>query len=180
MITKERLEELIEQEATIYYKEYGKIKDVTLDNSYYIDKFSEVSNIDVLCRGCCDFDDDKFRIIVTFLSELYETEEDAEFVLKYHTFRVEKFEPPTWEEFEKRKFYEFQGKNGRTYYIQHLTYCDLLVVYDNDDCYTNQLTGAVIDHTYENTNIFKETPTKENYIKAVEIARKLFLGESVV
>lgn len=166
MITKERLKELIEQGATIYYKEYGKIKDVTLDNSYYIDKFSEVSNMDVLCRGCCDFDDDEFRIIVTFLSELYETEEDAEFVLKYHTFRVEKFEPPLYEDIKDGQPYMFNfTSNGKHYnFFTSVLLIELLEVNDEDSAYSEQI---ICKHS-----------TKENYIKAVEKARKLFLGES--
>ena len=75
MITKERLEELIEQEATVWFVSGTDAVPFCLFHHYKYVDYEETN--------------------------LYENKEDAEFVAKYYTQRVEKFEPPTWEEIEK-------------------------------------------------------------------------------
>jgi hypothetical protein len=140
MITKERLEELIEQEATVWFVSGNEVAPFWLFNHYKYVDYEEAN--------------------------LYENKEDAEFVAKYHTSRVAKFEPPTWEEIEKdfiniNKFgtYPIIDTNG--------LYMDIFV-----DNYANKF---IVLTTQPRIPL-----TKENYYKAVERARKLFLGEEDV
>ncbi len=68
MISKERLEELIQQEATIYIICWGKIKEVSLNDLEYMDIEDD--------RICYEITDDKPR--TTDLQHLFETKEEAE------------------------------------------------------------------------------------------------------
>ena len=75
-----------------------------------------------------------------------------------HTSRTEKFEPPTWEEFERQhKPYHFISKCGLR---------ETIYIFDKN--INNKLLSA--------GSKFFGKPSKENYEKAVEYARKLFLG----
>lgn len=93
---------------------------------------------------------------------------EIEFRAKYHTSRLEKFEPPTWEEVQKNGlcYWYFVGKDKSRYVISvDLPYNkDLGVIF-----VANMNSRVVITDEY--------ICTKENYIKAVEKAKKLFLGE---
>ena len=80
-----------------------------------------------------------------------------------HTSRVERFEPPVWEEINDDTNWEFFffTRDGYDYYF-------------------------VVDGLMESISLRSEYGkkyyfdfTKEDYIKACTIARKLFLGESV-
>lgn len=144
MISKKRFEELIEQDATIYYIFLGKIYDM-LAKEY-------------------DYEWHGFEII-------YETKEDAEFTLKYQNItRTETLSLPTFEELQsKREYFKSFTTNG-------ITHCLVIEMpYKKDN-------GCIlIAFNYnDNTHIkFNEPLTKENYLQACEICRKLFLGESV-
>lgn len=80
-----------------------------------------------------------------------------------HTSRVERFEPPVWEEINDDTDWKccFFTKDGLDYYF---------IV--NGLCETIEL-----DSEYGENYFFDFT--KNDYIKACTIARKLFLGESV-
>lgn len=86
-ITKERLQELINEGATIYgVPKYDK-KIYKLNAKNY------------------SIDDNE-------LNYLFETKEQAEWYLKYHATRTEELDLPTWEEFKsgkKVKFIDFYG-----------------------------------------------------------------------
>lgn len=88
----------------------------------------------------------------------FETKEDAEFVARNWKTRVERFEPPLWEDFLKTESYSFISKNG---WKEHIYIC-------KEDIHNKRISSG---------NRFMGSVTKENYIKAVEYARKLFEGE---
>ena len=151
MIEKERLEELIEQGATIYEVKYGKVNPVSLKN-----KIRFVS--------------DRYPVVVfeprpnekykhhKYFDKLFEDREDAEWVAKHYTTRLELFEPPTWEEFVEMEEWCFWKKNHRQTVIRILG--------------TKYI---AVETSYE--RFFTGDLTKENYIKAVEKSYKLFKGE---
>jgi hypothetical protein len=152
MIERERLQELINQGVTIYEVKYGKVNPVLLKNK--IRFVSEKSPVIVFEP----IPNEKYKHHKYF-DKLYETQAEAEWVAKMHTQRTEFFEPPTWEEFEKQgEPYYFIGKGG----IKERIY-----IYNNNGRRKLLSSGCK----------FWGTPTKDNYIKACEYARNLFLGK---
>lgn len=96
------------------------------------------------------------------LTELYKTKEETEWILKTHTKREERFEPPHWNEIDKSTFWEYSFVSAQPYYYGKIT-----VGVDIDVEY-----GAYCSkYKYESFG----SATKENYEKAVDFARKLFL-----
>lgn len=148
MISKERLKELIEQKATIWSSEYGKIKLIPESDILLYENGNDGYILYTL-------EPNKKYHNEIFDEDLFETKEDAEFVLKTRAERTEYFEPPTWEDFLKTKEYKFISYDGFRKKI-----------------YIEPTTGKLSSCTK-----FIGKPTKENYIKACEMARKLFLEE---
>lgn len=101
---------------------------------------------------------------------------EIEFRAKYHTSRIEKFEPPTYEEFLKLNnqstCWDFMNKDNQRNFI--LVGNDIYM--HNDMLKPKEEWTVVVQDEYDDY-IFEEPLTKENYYKAVEKARKLFLGE---
>ena len=152
-ITKERLKELIEQEATVcIIDSWGVIWEEKLSQSHFVGIADEEES---LMRQYTLNDAD----LIDYIRNIYENKEDAEFVAKYHTSIVEKFEPPTYEEFVEMEEWCFFQKNHTQTIIRVLGTKYLGVETNFERYFTGDL-------------------SKENYIKAVEKAKKLFLGES--
>lgn len=148
-ISRERLEELIEQGATIY---------VVNNKVVFEEKLNKHYTHDVLKDCVCWWGIPRKR---WFFKDIFETKAEAEWVVKMHTARTEYFEPPTWEEFEKEhKPYRFISKSGLR---------ETIYIFDKN--IHNKLLSS-------GSRLFGK-PTKENYIKAVEYARKLFEGEKL-
>lgn len=152
MIEKEELEKLIREEATIYipFGKRGKIKQLKLNNLYAIDDNG------VYVRSCCDC-----KTMCYKWGQLYKTKAEAEWVAKMYATRVERFEPPTW---GNRKVYEFYNKTKDFYRILPMINFIYIQKFDYDIC--------------DLKDVKEYTLTQENYTKAVEYARRLFLGES--
>ena len=155
MISKERLQELIDQKATIWADDYGEIQ--------LCDK-SEVCRV-ISCEGesHCLYGfiyDQEFMDIDVLPETLEEDVEKGEWCYEMHASRLERFEPPVWEEFLEIEEYIFWTKKHKQTHIMTLGAKYLVVETDFERFYTGDL-------------------TKENYIKACTIARKLFLGESI-
>ena len=168
MITKERLEELIQQETIIYcsfyskYAPYVRIGKWKLNNKMYVDD-------GVLYLEDCDDGE------ILYLTDIFENEEDANWHKEFGCIeRAERLELPTWEEIDKeynkskykrKKFgtYEivkFVGKKTENDYV-------LEIFVDN---YTKKFIGL---------SCFVRQPlTKENYTLACRKAKELFLGEN--
>lgn len=149
-ISKERLEELIEKNATVYELFMNKeVLKVELNNSYYImlDKVYENK------LG-------KLPLRPRWLSDLFETKEDAEWTMRFKRIpRTDYLDLPTWEEFIEKEEVGFYQKYGRYTSIKILGTKYIAVETSFERYYTGEL-------------------TKENYTLACEKARELFLGEN--
>lgn len=156
MITKKRLKELIENNSTIYTTYGGYVSEINLHKKYDYVTDNHLFEADMVA-GEVGYRKYTFNI-------LFENKEDAEFVAKYHTKRVDKFNPPTWDTFsEEETDIVFNIKDGRMM-LSHWVFGDNHIV--------------LIKTSKDEDFVFSEPLTKENYEKAVEIARKIFLGES--
>lgn len=166
MISEERLQELIRQEATIWVKnQYCKAYDVELSHYNYVaitDNKESLMFLDYSIQ-----EDDPERVLVDYLDNLYETKEDAEWA-SMATCRMEMFNPPVWEYFLEKNGYVFLSKRHQEVIIR----IDAIM-------FANGTTReyVVVENNFE--RFYTGDLTKDNYIKACTIARKLFLGESV-
>lgn len=154
MIEKSRLEELIKQGATIYCAD----RDVQFPILIFLNEEDFVKKEDLSHEESCVRDNIP-------LEDLYETEKQAEWALKYqHIIRAEELNLPTWEEFKNSdKPIRFCGNDWQVYELGIVLnlneiYLDL---FDDYDTYTQERYKA----------------TEENYIKACNVALKLFKGE---
>lgn len=147
MITKERLEELIEQSATIYSV--------------------DTSNKTILSFKICKNEND---IKLTekqyaFFKKCFETKAEAEWHAEFGRIeRTESLELPTWEEFNKsEKLVRFIGKNGEK--------CKL------EGYFNLNLQSGFIDVVENGSSQLSLSEyTKENYIFACRKCKELFLG----
>ena len=167
MISKERLQELINEGATVYsgtrkfllrneeegdkssfwYKRTVEILDGKLHYTY---KDSECStDLDYLIA----------------LEDLYETQKEAEWHLKYHATRTEELNLPTWKEFK-----DYNENIGVSFVGEDWVVYEL----SNDiDIYHKPRILLTADGEY-----FEEwQSTEENYEKACDLCLKLFKGE---
>lgn len=100
------------------------------------------------------------------LKDIFENKEDAEFAIKYQNItRTETLSLPTWEEI-------YETANKEFYNLRDNMYFEIIGRrYPSYDERTIRLVKCY-------TKILFEKPlTKENYLKACELCRKLFLGE---
>lgn len=157
MIEKERLEELIKQKAIIWG---------VYDYSYSIDKPNkkvEYINLDEFNHYYKDVDE--FIMYQGDYSELFETEEEAEWHKEFGCIeKVERLWFPTWESvYNDLKDY----KNGDFYILDN----DHFSFVYNKGHITSQL------FLYTHNEKFNWNANKENYYKACKLAKKIFLGE---
>lgn len=104
MITKERLEELIDQKTPIYWKS-AKIKPSSWS------KYTIIGN--TIVKG-------NLKDIYS-LYDLFETKEDAEWHEEFGCIeRTERLVLPTWEEFINQKFVWFFDKNHKSCCLHYL------------------------------------------------------------
>lgn len=165
MITKERLEELIEQEATIWavYDEdrMERIKLVVRMMGVSVEEYNKIHNCEpMLYSQFCGI----FRDICP-ISWLFETIEEAEWHKEFGCIeRTERLELPTWEEFiSNTNGVEFNRINGDKIRFHKLSGDKAFTMYD------------------KNGKIHFEREwflTKENYTLACRKAKELFLGET--
>lgn len=149
MIERERLKELIEEGKPIYVNvghsaiEFKLNKKYTYIEGDYVWKYRKGKRY----SGC-------------LLKNLFETKEEAKFVSKYHTTRVERFEPPTYEEFIDEDFYFY-------WFIAKSTQRARICKKDN----------SIFVELGVDENLYEFQRNKEGYINAVGMAYKLFKGE---
>lgn len=163
MISKERLQELIDQKATIWADSYGEIQ--------LCDK-SEVCRA-ISCEGesyCLSgfIYNGKFLPFAVIPEEMEENVERGVWQCEMHASRLERFEPPVWEDFLEKNDYIFLSKNHKE-----------MIIRSGAIGFTNGTTMEYVAVENEFERFYTGDLTKENYIKACTIARKLFLGESV-
>ena len=153
MITKTRLKELIIQNATIYGNGFGEIELIP-DNDISIYENGNNGYILYVLEPNKKYKNEIFD------EDLFETKEEAEFALKYKKIeRTDTLDLPTWEEFDEQKFVWFVDKNQKQ--------CCLYYINCTNKIFIN-VNGYVVNIGELN---------KENYLKACEVAKKLFLGE---
>lgn len=159
MITTERLKELIKQKGVVYKISYGEVWEMPLIND-------EKNHCDISCDKFLHFHellefndslDNRWTDYYVGLNELFESKEQAEWVCKMTAERTERFEPPMWEDIDN--FYDFR------FIVNNK--CLRLYVRKDVDC--------ILIFTEDDDRIFNEPATKENYIKACEIVRDLFI-----
>lgn len=153
MISKERLEELIEQGATIYEVKYNNINPVSLTN-----KIRDV----YYKNGVIAFEprqDEKY-LHHKYLKNLFETEDEAEWYREFgRVERTERLVLPTWEEFEEKKFVWF--------FDSYHKYCCLHYLNCNNKIFINNGDEVIEIGDF----------TKENYTLACRKVKELFLGK---
>ena len=153
MITKERLEELIEQKATIYEAKYHNINNVKLDKDLIVvvnDKYIHFR----------PYYGEKYQFH-KYLKNLFETEEEARWELEMTATRTETLKLPTWEEFNNQdKLITFRTYPHNYHLLKYGKYIVIRAFYGQ---------GGM--------DIFVKPLTEENYIEACKLCKKLFLGE---
>ena len=157
MITKNRLEELIQKEITFYVVCWGKIKTILPNDLVYMD--IEEDTI------CYEVVDDTPR--TTDLGHLFETRKDADWYIEFGRIqRVERLKLPTWEEFIKKPnlpendiVFKTEGHGYKCYHGFGILY---IIKYDEKD---------------RVETIFEKPLTEENYTLACRKCKSLFLGE---
>lgn len=160
-MTKERLEELIKQGATISHAGYFEIK---LDLEQYsvakafgktILLYQPKDRSDPHLSSCCDW--------CWCLEDLREDVDHAKWEHDMYAKRIERFEPPMWDEIENHFIFRWFN-DGIEYIFMVDKKIDIVAI------------ETVFDPCI---NEFDEHATKENYEKACEIVRELFLKGDV-
>ena len=178
MITKERLEELIEQGACIFYILNNSVAILRLNNSYGIS--TEEYNKEHNCKpqfyhsgyvyqNICDAD------------KIFETEEDARWELELTETRTEILKMPNWEELQKAIKQVKDTSNSMYFYYSMFFYKkDYKPNSENTiSFYIRDNNDIVIDDDDMCLRLFEKTLTKENYIEACKFYLRLFNGEEV-
>lgn len=153
-ISKERLEELIKQGTTVYSLD----KQVKYPIPIFLkDGENVVVNDNELVNSVR---------VIDKIENLYETQKEAEWHLKYHATRTEELNLPIWKEFityNENIGVSFVGEDWVVYELS------------NDiDIYHKPRILLTADGEY-----FEEwKSTEENYEKACNVALKLFIGEN--
>lgn len=168
MISKKRLEELIEQGATIYGIDYGRclMADMVEIKTKDIHYSASNDNFQYIYR------ENKDCYLYEFNEEtLFETKEEAEWYREFGCIeRTERLELPTWEKFDQsEKLIRFIGKFGQKCKLEG---------YFNLDLENLDLESGFIDVVENGTSkLLLSEYTKENYTLACRKAKELFLGE---
>lgn len=156
MISREKLEELV--------KNNGKIYHILEFNGEYVVEKSRIVDFNVI-----DF---LYSILNSSEDIWFETKEDAEFTLKYKNItQVKSISLPTWEEITTDEKYKHFGKSCFEFNDYRL------IVSLRDENHDFEYIGIDVNGNCELYNW--DEATKENYIKACEICKKLFLGEKL-
>lgn len=160
MISKERLEELIEQGATIWAVNFYN-KD--------IEKLELNSNLDAVNAGeFMKYDIKQYYYFHYSFESLFETEEDARWELEMTATRTETL--------KLANYTDFENENGdKVFYHKGTTY-ELSLWWASDNT-------KIIRITWNGRDgfgcIFEKPLTKENYIEACKLCIKLFRGKEV-
>lgn len=161
MITREELEKMIENGETFYWE----LK-CELVNGYSYSAIPSTSFREFeLCDNHLEATDKLGKHWWLEFEDIYDNEEDASWRAKNWGKRIERFEPPHWSEIDETKFWKYvfavPKSCCRGQIIMNRVY--VFVDWGYKGCCDGQ-------------KLFGE-PTQENYEKAVDFARKLFLGE---
>ena len=154
MITKERLEELIEQGATVYEIVYNYNGDIFCEY--------DLKNLPTYHKNNLEH--------FLYLHTVFETLEEAEWHKEFGCIeRTERLELPTWEEFNEMSSFIFENKDGIMLEMA-IWYCD------REDLQIKTI--KITNHNDWNIRLFEKPLTKENYTLACRKCKELFLGGS--
>ena len=119
-----------------------------------------------------DYKNNYYSCIITrHIEDLFETKQEAEWYLEFGNItRTETLNLPTWEEAQRNLEVEIYAPKGRRYLLE--TKIKVGYSVDKENPYIIRI-GRV---GYADSQIDFEY-TKENYIEACRVAKKLFLGE---
>lgn len=162
MISKERLQELIDKKATIWDDRWGEIQ--LCDKSKVFIIF-DASHKEIGYRLSGFIGKDKYQGGYIPPEELEENVEKGKWQCEMYAIRPERFEPPMWEEFKK---------NGQSDSFMHKGH-----ILKIKETFLEPKMIGICDETDDGYYIEVFDYTKEDYTKACEIARKLFLGENL-
>lgn len=169
MVTKERLQELINQKATIWHDDYGEI---ILDKDCEICEVRSMNGIHMQWVLCFEYEyNNKKQWGGLHIDELEEDIETAKWKYEMHTQRTEFFEPPVYEEWLKREIFEFYSKDHKNYAIS------VCLEFDFFESPAKDYIVITNVNDFDHHKLFCAEKTKDNYIKACEYARNLFLGK---
>lgn len=158
MISKEKIKNLFDKNIPIYGIDYRRclqpdIVKIPVRNLRYCpsnDNYQYLSSKDGDCY-----------LYEFFNEDLYETQEDAEFAKEFKNIeRTEILNLPTFEELKNFERFNFKAKDGHRYTIHFISGSNILVI---AGIFTTEYYGEA---------------TKENYLEACKIAKKLFLGDN--
>lgn len=156
MITKERLEELIKQGATIYNVCWYNVYEEKLGSNHFVGIADDEISLMQRYNGY-------ERELIDHAKNLFETKEEAEWFAEFGDIeRTERLELPTWEYVNKPHniIVPFINKDGLM--------CNLTI-----ENYENKITVNGVGGCYDIWDL-----TKENYTLACRKAKELFLGEN--
>ena len=164
MINKERLEELIEQGATIYSNEYGEIQ---LKKENDLSLYENGQNNYILYA----LEPNKKYHNEIFDEDLFETEAEAKWFAEFGCVeRTEKLELPTWEAIQKDKNFHYiryyHPTKDFSFFMEIYKFANTIRVSWSSGC---KKTDPRFDENWQ--------LTKENYLIACRKAKELFLGE---
>lgn len=183
MINAEELKELIEKEAIVYGVQNNKIFEIRLKKDFFEDNDTSTLCKFAVIDDCLEINNDFGLNEYAWLIEyLYETKSEAEFVAKYKNIRrTETLDLPTWKEAEIDKIIKISNNQNYCWYLiksftdkKNNEMFEFSLSKDDDQFY---LSVNNEDSSYK--DLFNKPLTYENYLKACEICRKLFLGEEV-
>lgn len=160
MISRERLEELIKQGATIYEVKYGNINPVSLKNKIrYVNYKYETITFEPR-------PDEKY-LHHKYFKRLFETKEEAEF--------AKEFKNITQTETLDLPLFDNLPENFDISFVRFDKEMDCWVIYELYIEF-NEICILFRDINEEASDcIFREPLTKENYLEACKMVKKLFL-----
>lgn len=161
MITKERLEQLIEQGATIWHDDFGEIKlNKNTCEVCDVKGWSTGKHIYWALYFEYKYNNEKYHHDIN-IDDLEEDVENGREQLEFGNItRTERLELPSWGEFLKQEtVFIFKSKTSQIISL----FKDENTIYIED----------------ENWNILRESLTRENYNEARRLCVKLFKGEEV-
>lgn len=166
-ISKKKLQQLIEQGATIYSIKNESLEKIILNSNLDLITTFEWSN-KYFYKG---YDKKTMSYFYYNLENLFETKEDALWNLEMTATRTETLKLPKWEEFiQNDKQVIFYDKD-KTYYLDkvmnrtHIIIGYKCIIDLNEELEANRY------------NFYRKPATKENYIEACKLCLKLFMGE---
>lgn len=159
MIDKETLLKKIKNGETVYRVAGSQVREVKLGWGFDVGKYNLLGDVS---RNHAKWAFDT----------LYETKEEAEWALEFGNItRTEKLELPSWEEFQKTHTTINFYKNGCEYGLHRVNYS----ADRNNPDFKIEVYVFYNDLEESSDDLFSEPLTKENYIKACRLCKKLFL-----